>query len=249
MKWKWALLVSLILSMVGSGLFITQGRILDKFMLIALITAALVIGYLIGIWRNRYHHAERHSNFEKEWLTSISHQRHDWLNHFQVIYGYLKMGKLDRMEEYIQRVTERAHQDSRISRLGYSPLVVYLLTFNSLVREMELEVEVDEELDLSKIPVNVESLYQIVYKLVETYRANVIVGEGERNNLLLSLQLLNHAVYLSFDFQGHLNEKACRLQLQQLAKQIKNEGGIFVEGLHNREESLMEVKIPLAQAS
>jgi len=38
-------------------------------------------------------------------LEANRHQRHDFLNHLQVVWGYLKLNKPDRAIEYIKEVT------------------------------------------------------------------------------------------------------------------------------------------------
>jgi len=79
-------------------------------------------------------------------LNVLSHQRHDWMNDLQLIFGYAKMGKLERVEEIVVRVSSDMHKESRIAKIGLSELVFYLMTIKGENREVALHIHADEDL-------------------------------------------------------------------------------------------------------
>ncbi|OWA33220.1 hypothetical protein B9G55_21265 [Saccharibacillus sp. O16] len=79
-------------------------------------------------------------------LEVLSHQRHDWMNELQLIYGYARMGKTERIEEIVTRVSEDMHKESRIAKLGLPELVFYLMTIKAEGRDIALRIQVDSEL-------------------------------------------------------------------------------------------------------
>lgn len=89
---------------------------------------------------------EARQSMQSFFLDVLSHQRHDWMNDLQLIYGYAKMGKFDRVEEIVTRVSESMHKESRIAKLGLPELVFYLMTFKGENREIALHVRADSEL-------------------------------------------------------------------------------------------------------
>ncbi|WP_179218704.1 Spo0B domain-containing protein [Saccharibacillus sp. O23] len=89
---------------------------------------------------------EVRQSMQSFFLGVLSHQRHDWMNDLQLIYGYAKMGKSERIEEIVTRVSESMHTESRIAKLGLPELVFYLMTFKGENREIALHIEADSEL-------------------------------------------------------------------------------------------------------
>jgi stage 0 sporulation protein B (sporulation initiation phosphotransferase) len=187
-------------------------------------------------------------SFEEEdkLLESLRHQRHDWLNHFQVLLGYLKLGRYDFCEEYIRKVTENTNRDSRVAQLGYKPLVVYLLTFNALHKEIVLEVDLPKIIDLAKFPqLDRNQTYELIKGMIEIYQKHAQSEDGSGNMLEVGIQIVGDFLYISTEFEGTLDEEGCLASIHSLVDQLGNEEGFFVEGLHNKQESIMEFYIPL----
>ncbi len=89
---------------------------------------------------------ETKQSMQTFFLEVLSHQRHDWMNDLQLIYGYARMGKPERVEEIVTRVSEEMHKESRIAKLGLPELVFYLMTFKAENRDVALHIQVDSEL-------------------------------------------------------------------------------------------------------
>lgn len=70
-------------------------------------------------------------SMEKTAIASLNHHRHDWMNDLQVLYGYLRLGKLDKSLQCVERIKERVTEESRISKLGIPSLVFYLQSFRA----------------------------------------------------------------------------------------------------------------------
>lgn len=62
----------------------------------------------------------------EELLEANRHQRHDFLNHLQVIWGFLKIKKEDRAIQYMQEVTEYLQSLRALNNIGDSRLAAAL---------------------------------------------------------------------------------------------------------------------------
>ncbi|NGZ77512.1 Spo0B domain-containing protein [Saccharibacillus alkalitolerans] len=113
-------------------------------------------------------------------LDVLSHQRHDWMNDLQLIFGYAKMGKTDRIEEIVERVSGDVHKESRIAKLGLPELVFYLMTAKAESREIALHVKADEELRYagSLTSDEEESLIRAVRVGMSAYRYSGLAGKA-----------------------------------------------------------------------
>ncbi|WP_051585794.1 Spo0B domain-containing protein [Caldanaerobius polysaccharolyticus] len=85
-------------------------------------------------------------------------QRHDFLNHVQIILGYLQIGKSDRAVDYIHRVMDEADDERSIFRLDPES-VLNLLKLKYALRKqgINLVIKVDDivsEVDVGDIPVD-----------------------------------------------------------------------------------------------
>ncbi|MFC4078371.1 Spo0B domain-containing protein [Salinithrix halophila] len=79
-------------------------------------------------------------------LELMSRQRHDWLNHVQVIMGYLGMKRQERILPYLRELTDRAREEREAARVGYPPLALALSTLNQRIPEWRWFVETGEEM-------------------------------------------------------------------------------------------------------
>ncbi len=111
-------------------------------------------------------------SMEKTAIASLNHHRHDWMNDLQVLYGYLRLGKLDKSLQCVERIKERVTEESRISRLGIPSLVFYLQSFRASGIALELHVEIEDELQLSALvsPEDGESLTGAIADAIRAYQ-------------------------------------------------------------------------------
>jgi hypothetical protein len=61
-------------------------------------------------------------------IKILSHQRHDWMNHVQIIFGYLTLKKYEKIKEFLGTLSQQSNEERLISDLRYAPLAVFLLT-------------------------------------------------------------------------------------------------------------------------
>ncbi|MCL6635481.1 MAG: Spo0B domain-containing protein [Peptococcaceae bacterium] len=87
-------------------------------------------------------------------LGFIQAQRHDFLNHLQVISGLLQLNKMDRAREYIRDVTMEIARLSKTARVGVPEVTVALLSgfYDASMCQVEMELTVDSRLAGSAVP-------------------------------------------------------------------------------------------------
>lgn len=92
------------------------------------------------------------SNYDSaaEYLKLLDYKRHDWLNHLQVIKGYLSMNDYGRLHAYVKRLLDEAERESAIAHLGYPPLSYYLLTHNVFFNDVVWHVHTSEKVKVDE---------------------------------------------------------------------------------------------------
>lgn len=145
---------------------------------LATLVAFFVSGYLFYI-----NAKQRASLKEAERMKQLlSHERHDALNHIQVMMGYMMLKKTDRIETYLAEWVERARQERLLSEFRFAPLSVALVTLKYRWKQWDVKVNIDEAIRVSQ---------QDEQRLYETIHA--LTGWLER-------QLADHKSYLQVSF-------------------------------------------------
>jgi len=176
-------------------------------------------------------------------LTVLNQQRHDWLNHFQVLLGYLKLGRPDAGEAYLKRVTEETLQESMIARLQCPPLSVFFLTYNALNHVLRLEVEVCNDVDLSSLTLGCDDFCQLVIDYVDVIENHVKEYQLDCPNLLISLITDEESVTIKFDLAAVLSTSAAE-EMEKLTGRCMNYGAVVCESIHNEEEWILALRFP-----
>jgi hypothetical protein len=79
-----------------------------------------------------------------EVLGLIRRQRHDFLNHIQVVRGYLELHMEDQVLSYVKKVSEEMAVEGRIFQIPDAELAMFLYQVHIAAQEYELALEVGE---------------------------------------------------------------------------------------------------------
>lgn len=87
-------------------------------------------------------------------LEVIQSQRHDFLNHLQVISGLLQLNKVDRAREYIDQVSLEAAQYSKTTQVSIPEVTAALLVGfnNAFMSQIVMELTVNSNLSNCAVP-------------------------------------------------------------------------------------------------
>jgi stage 0 sporulation protein B (sporulation initiation phosphotransferase) len=139
--------------------------------------------FLWGLERRKHReHCDRlieHAQLSS--IRTLSHHRHDWMNELQILYGYLRLNKIDKAVDVVDRIRVRMEHDSKLSQIGIPELATYLLSFRTVCDTMRLEVDIQDGLHLDRLPYEAEELSKAVIGLVNAIRfraVNSMIGEN-----------------------------------------------------------------------
>ncbi|WP_127569879.1 Spo0B domain-containing protein [Paenibacillus xylaniclasticus] len=177
-----------------------------------IVTAALWTFITIVVWvyserkeqRIRLQRVERALQIAS--IRTINHHRHDWMNDLQVLYGYIRMNKQERIVQYIEGNRERMAAESRIAKLGVPSLVTYLQSFRTMTHSVQLSVDIDGDLDLEELPIDREGVALTLIDLLNMYRSGIKQGTGEPAKLTLRLYRDDKSLHAVFFCDGEWND-------------------------------------------
>ncbi len=173
-------------------------------------------------------------------LEVLNQQRHDWLNHFQVLLGYLKLNRPNQGEEYLKRVTELTFQEGMVARIRFPQLSVFLLTFNALHHDLRLEVELCNQVDFSLVDVDQDAVLRFIQQLVFTIRDNL--EKSEPASLLLTLSQPGNTFRIRFDLEGSWLVSGQENVAKMVDESTKQSAAIVTEWIQSEAEWVMEVQ-------
>ncbi|USG64123.1 sporulation initiation phosphotransferase B [Brevibacillus ruminantium] len=181
-----------------------------------------------------------------ELLTVLNRQRHDWLNHVQVLLGYLRLGRPEEGEAYLKRVSELAMQESLLARLNCSMLSVFFLTFNALHKDMLMEVDVCTEVDLARAVLDQEALFHMVSGIVCTLNEHLERNQFEPASIQITLFQGDGGIHFRFDLAGKIHASGAAV-MEKLVRDGMASTVSVAEWLHTDEEWILELVVPVVE--
>lgn len=94
---------------------------------------------LIGILRQKQR--DRRRRLEEELVLILRNQRHSFMNHLQVISGWLQLNKPERAYEYLDQVAARIEAEGNILRLGSPSVALSVLSTSALAESHGVRIE------------------------------------------------------------------------------------------------------------
>lgn len=151
-------------------------------------------------------HCERLiENAQLSAIRTLSHHRHDWMNELQILYGYLRLNKLDKAVDVVDRIRVRMEHDSKLSQIGIPELATFLLSFRTVCDTMRLEVDIQDGLHLDRLPYKAEELSKAVIGLVNAIRFRAVSSMNGENVLKLALRHgVEGGLKIEMAFEGEL---------------------------------------------
>ncbi|MHA6485140.1 Spo0B domain-containing protein [Paenibacillus sp. strain BS8-2] len=226
----------------ASALLIWPGeRLLAAGCLIWIAAAAIY-----WILSERRAHRERLSGtiaaMQASSVRTLNHHRHDWMNDLQVLYGYIRLGKLDKTIGYVEKIRERMNAESSISKLGIPSLISYIQSFRTLTNSLMLEVEVEGNVNLLDMGQDTaESTAEMLIHTINAYRLSAKPRLGEEAVLRLHLCADEGTLYASFFYDGELVNP--ELWNQKLKKQLRDAPLIHVSEEQSYQKVVLKAEL------
>jgi hypothetical protein len=110
--------------------------------------------------------------------------RHDFLNHIQVISGYVQLGDLERVKEYTNKTIEKIQRFNRVGNIALPCLQGFLSWFVAFLDSDRPAFELQLKGNMDKWGKNDEELTGLLMELLSPVHRDIING---RINAILTL--------------------------------------------------------------
>jgi stage 0 sporulation protein B (sporulation initiation phosphotransferase) len=177
---------------------------------------------------------------KEEFVHYLKHYRHDWLNHIQVIKGYLSLGKIDDAQRVLDQVVMESHDEAKVSQLGDPDLAFFLLTYNWRQDKVTLGVEIEENsAESSSKGENYPYLLSWVIEITNMVEKGC--DQEEENHLLIMFCFQDQGLTVRVEFEGGWEEQEGNRAITVLEETVKNSQGKLIVNVHNNVELRFDI--------
>jgi two-component system sensor histidine kinase AgrC len=139
------------------------------FIIFSVITLSLLlVQKLVFVQKqSRLMQAQRlHIDNLQDMMQVIKGQRHDFINHIQVVYGFLNLNEIDQALDYIRKLYRDVQISGDIMHLGVPELSALLLVKTGAAAGKGISLNIDIEANLSAIRVSPLDLVAVIGNLI-----------------------------------------------------------------------------------
>ncbi|UHA75836.1 Spo0B domain-containing protein [Paenibacillus sp. 481] len=174
-------------------------------------------------------------------LDLMHHQRHDWMNDLQLLYGYVRLKKYDKLPVCVETIKARMTEESRISKLGVPELVMFIMHHRTSGGTMPLQVSIPDSLELNRLAlaVNEHQLTDVVIQAVQTFRFAPKVEIEHSNPLHLAFAREPEGLVIRYQYEGKLLRPG---EVAEQLKRIASERNVRLEQLSVKQDETCDVK-------
>lgn len=213
------------------------------------------IGFLIWIWflfekkqkKRAKEEAEWELNCNKRVIDILRQNRHDWLNHLQIIMGYITLKKVDQIPKYIEKIDEETKQRSLISSFENINLAVHLFVIPVHYSNIHIEIEIGEGFKEIEKEIDGNWVIGTTTKFLNLFQKSAELNQKDSHQLFIEAVPNNgDTPIFNFEFEGNISE--VYQEMIKTGKQFELEGGQFLIDLYNDQEFIMELHFPSKQS-
>lgn len=160
----------------------------------------------------------------QEMMQVIKAQRHDFVNHIQVVYGLLTLHQVEQAQEYISRLYHDVQVSGDILQLGVPELSALLLVKMGAATGKEISLNIQVETSLTGIGVSSQDLVAVVGNLVNNALEAVEQREPEERVVNLRFFAKSGYIIVQIHNQGWIHA-GIRERLFETGFSTKSAGG------------------------
>ncbi|GAB6180008.1 hypothetical protein JCM14036_13270 [Desulfotomaculum defluvii] len=138
----------------------------------------------------------------KNLLEIIQVQRHDFLNHLQVISGLLQLNKGERVRDYINQVCKQYENCSRITRIKSPEILAVLLVGSNEANKCQIDIQFDIQTNLASLNVPGEVVASALKRCINQALKFLAPPEVSDRRMRLTISEGEKKITIKLDFPG-----------------------------------------------
>jgi stage 0 sporulation protein B (sporulation initiation phosphotransferase) len=174
------------------------------------------------------------SEADLQMLRLFNHYRHDWMNDIQILFGYVQLKKYDKLQALMEKIKGKVQQESHMSKLGIPSLIIKLLSFQCEVKELKLEVQMEQEIHLDIYPF-ADAVEGWINGLLKTFYEEASVRPEEELGLVIRFALEADRLIVSAVYSGGYESTRLQGAAERLEQEHLSSSGASFASLEQAE--------------
>ena len=237
----WVRGIALSLTLTSLGLLVW----VEDFPFALRIISVIVLLISLIMWL-RFERRNLQDVHETVLIRLISHYRHDWMNELQVLFGYVRLRKYDKLDFFVDKIRNKTLQDSYISKLGIPSLIAFLLMFRLKEMVFELELDLEQGLNLAELPISSEKLSGLVCHTILLFHTHATPPLEEANELSLQFVHEEEGLLVDLVYRGCCEINKLQKAMELLIKSYPA-GFVAIEQSYNEDGAEMTLRLPYSK--
>lgn len=132
-----------------------------------LFTSMIILVGLYLAWKSNDNRFEETLRDLEALNTTLRAQRHDYLNHFQVIYGLMELGEYEEAKKYLEPVFKEINKVGKVLKTAQPAVNALLQAKLETAEKAGIEVYLDICSDLKELPMEPWNLCKILSNVID----------------------------------------------------------------------------------
>lgn len=138
------------------------------------------LGYYFILYTKRNSILDTLRNLE-DLNRTLREQRHDYLNHIQVVYGLMELDEFEEAKKYIEPVYKDILKVSKALRTAHPAINALLQVKMQMAEKCDINMYLEVKTDLKKMNIEAWELCKVVSNIIDNGMRALSEKEGDRN--------------------------------------------------------------------
>lgn len=169
------------------------------FLAVAVLALCIIL-LIIYVWKMKLHYQTLRESYEnlEELNSNLRAQRHDYLNHLQVVYGLMEMEEYEELRRYLQPVYKDMLKTGKALRTSKPAINALLKAKMDEAENKGIDVYIEVKSNLTNLHVEDWELCKVLSNLLDNAMTALSEKEGEKKiELDISEDLENYRFSIS----------------------------------------------------
>lgn len=215
-------------------LIFTKELQINSFFVILLIILSLfgISSFFIILklkYKNYLEVKEKELDFTKKTKSLLREQRHDYMNLFQITYGYLQLNKRDKAIEYINKAISTLSNHSKCYYLTVFSMSVLLEKKVKIGESKGIEVVIDVDSFVDNEVRNIENESTILERISMLFDIFIDCTYRANRETKLFVDIYEHTNRIEIVFNGDIDENLINKKYKTINNIVQKDDSYIVE--------------------
>lgn len=176
-------------------------------------------------------------DFIKNAKYLLREQRHDYMNMFQIIYGYLQLNNKDKAVEYIRKIIASSTNIGKCYHLSVFSISLLLEKKVKIAENLGIELTLDVDSSLESEVRSIDNEYLVINYISKLFDFFIECTRKDKGDSSLFVDIYEYIDKMEFIFSGSIDKDLIEMKRKNIDNITKTDDGyevvLFFNGVEN----------------